>query len=101
MNAMSNCVLLERHGWYGRRPNVDMPEKMESACRKVSHCCTASFRVVDAYLFAAITRKCVIPQSLVGTIQRVLVVTMVAMRSDRSRKAQKRRSEPHLAGVSG
>jgi len=52
-------------------------------------------------LFAAITRKCVIPQSLVGTIQRVLVVTMVAMRSDRSRKAQKRRSEPHLAGVSG
>jgi len=52
-------------------------------------------------LFAAITRKCVVPQSLMRTIQRVLVMTVVTVRSYRSREAQKRGSEPHLAGVSG
>ena len=78
-----------------------MPEKMESACSHVSYCCTASFRAIDAYLFAAIARKCVVPQSLMRTIQRVLVMPVVTVRSYRSREAQKRGSEPHLAGVSG
>lgn len=31
MKAMSYCTLLERHGWYLRRPNVEIPEKTESA----------------------------------------------------------------------
>jgi hypothetical protein len=99
MNAMSNCVLLERHGWYGRRPNVEMPEKMESACSRVSYCREASSLVVDSYLFATITRKRVVPQTLMRAVQRVLVMTMVAVRSYSSREAQKRGSEPHLCGI--
>jgi hypothetical protein len=36
MNAMSYFTSLERQGWYFRRPKVEMPEKIESACTKVN-----------------------------------------------------------------
>jgi hypothetical protein len=45
MNAMSYCVSVFRHGWYGRRPNVEIPEKMESACVEVSSCLEGSIEV--------------------------------------------------------
>jgi hypothetical protein len=36
MNAMSNFAWVFRHGLYGRRPKVEIPENTESACAKVN-----------------------------------------------------------------
>lgn len=36
MNAMSYFVCVDKHGLYGKRPNVEIPEKTESAYPEVS-----------------------------------------------------------------
>jgi len=36
MKAISYFTSLERQGWYFKRPKVEMPEKIESACREVN-----------------------------------------------------------------
>jgi hypothetical protein len=66
-----------RQGKYGRRPNVEIPEKTESAfqCQLLSS--TWGWNKL-VYLGSAITRKCVVPEGLVWALNwdLALMVTM-------------------------
>lgn len=97
MNAMSYFTSLERHGWYLRRPNVEIPEKTESACININFRRNIIHRNWISHLCSAITRKSVVPKTLMWTSQWLLVVA--AVRCYCSYKAQKCGSEPHLAKV--
>jgi hypothetical protein len=88
MNAMSYFACVFRHGLYGRRPKVEIPENTESAFAKVNCCSCANIGTLETYLSAAVTRKCVVPQLLKRASQWLLVVTVVTMSSHCRREAE-------------
>lgn len=49
------------------------------------------------YLSSTVTRKGVVPKTLMGTSQWLLVMVVITMRCNSSYEAQERRSKPHLA----
>ena len=63
-----------KQGAYWRRPKVEIPEKTESACRCQQSPC--QYRTSQPYLSTAITRKLVVPKTLVWTFNGGLVVVM-------------------------
>lgn len=96
INAISYFTSLERHGWYLRRPKVEIPEKMESAWFEVN-CCLAAFTKKNwrTDLSSAIARECVVPETLVRTFQWFLIVVMVTMSSYSRSKAENCRGKLH------
>lgn len=97
MNAISYCTSLERQGWYLRRPNVDMPEKTESACFEISLYSNGIHSDSIPYLSPAVTGEGVVPKTLMWTGQWLLVMVVITMRCNSSYEAQERRSKPHFA----
>lgn len=64
-----------KHGKYGRRPNVEIPEKTESAFV----CQSRTTQVLQlAYLGSTITGQSVVPQSFVRTLDWDLIL-MISM----------------------
>jgi hypothetical protein len=87
--------LYERHGLYGRRPKVEMPEKTESAFEQ---CQTPSMAVQRSsqYLGAAISGQCIVPQGLMRSCHANLLF-VVAMGCSNCREARdKERSRSHF-----
>lgn len=79
----------DRHGWYGSRPKVEMPEKTESACFSalLLSSATRDCWVELHYLRAAVAGQPVVPQRLVRPRRRLLVVvTVVGRRNGRPRE---------------
>jgi hypothetical protein len=67
-------LLVARQGAYWRRPKVEIPEKTESAC----NCQQNLYRYNKSrpYLSPTITRKLVVPKTLVRPFNGSLVVVM-------------------------
>jgi hypothetical protein len=79
MKAMSYFKsLFVKHGWYLMRPKVEIPEKTESAC---SESIDKSLKAIASHLCSTVTGERIIPQSLMRTLHRLLVL-MVAVSSD-------------------
>ncbi len=96
MNAISNfSSSLARHGQYGKRPKVEMPEKTESACERQRW--SIALFTPRRYLCSAIPRywpSRIIPQALVRSSDWLLV--MVAVSNGNSNKAtETERLEQH------
>lgn len=79
MKAMSYLTWsVARQGEYWMRPKVEIPEKTESAWG-VAQLSVLAGALAVAYLSPSITWKSVVPQALVRSSERFLVVCVVAM----------------------
>ena len=87
---------LDRHGQYGSRPNVDMPEKTESACPSQSW--VLDKLVGRVYLCSTITgyrSMCVIPKTLVGSCDWLLIMVAMCKRKCSIGEKKERLEEQH------